>query len=375
MENPFNYLQFATGDRFYDREEIRKDLKSRFLSGQTNVVLYGPRRYGKSSLVAELTADLEKAGIPCVLLDIVKVPSIELFAAAYVQKVYRKLAPVKFELQKLGGFLKSIRPKLTLDASGEIGVALDRTDRELGSEELTEILDLPQKLLGKGRRAVVVFDEFQEIGDLLPDDRFERVMRSVIQGHTQVSYIFLGSRYHMLRRMFTDHNRPFYKSALTVFLDKPPVEDSIRFVMARFKSGGRQIDENMAAMLVAKAENIPYFIQQIGFEVFRAVEADSRKTVAEGDILSAYARLAGLNRDQYEQLMLTFSVAQRKLLVALAREATREFDDAYRNRHQLGPSSTVNSSKRKLIEDGHIEQFATECRIADPFFAEFLRSV
>ena len=375
MENPFNYLQFATGDRFYDREEIRKDLKSRFLSGQTNVVLYGPRRYGKSSLVAELTADLEKAGIPCVMLDIVKVPSIELFAAAYVQKVYRKLAPVKFELQKLGGFLKSIRPKLTLDASGEIGVVLDRADREFGSEELTEILDLPQKLLGKGRRAVVVFDEFQEVGDLLPDDRFERVMRSVIQGHTQVSYIFLGSRYHMLRRMFTDHNRPFYKSALTVFLDKPPVEDSIRFVMARFKSGGLQIDENMAAMLVAKAENIPYFIQQIGFEVFRAVEADSRKTVAEGDILSAYARLAGLNRDQYEQLMLTFSVAQRKLLVALAREATREFDDAYRNRHQLGPSSTVNSSKRKLIEDGHIEQFATECRIADPFFAEFLRSV
>lgn len=375
MENPFNYLQFATGDRFYDREEIRKDLKSRFLSGQTNVVLYGPRRYGKSSLVAELTADLEKAGIPCVMLDIVKVPSIELFAAAYVQKVYRKLAPVKFELQKLGGFLKSIRPKLTLDASGEIGVVLDRADREFGSEELTEILDLPQKLLGKGRRAVVVFDEFQEVGDLLPDDRFERVMRSVIQGHTQVSYIFLGSRYHMLRRMFTDHNRPFYKSALTVFLDKPPVEDSIRFVMARFKSGGLQIDENMAAMLVAKAENIPYFIQQIGFEVFRAIEADSRKTVAESDILLAYARLAGLNRDQYEQLMLTFSVAQRKLLVALAREATREFDDAYRNRHQLGPSSTVNSSKRKLIEDGHIEQFATECRIADPFFAEFLRSV
>ena len=375
MENPFNYLQFATDDRFYDREEIRKDLKSRFLSGQTSVVLYGPRRYGKSSLVAELTADLEKAGIPCVTIDVVKVPSIELFAAAYVQKVYRKLAPVKFELQKLGGFLKSIRPKLTLDASGEVGVAFDLAEREFGSEELTEVLDLPQKLLGKGRRAVVVFDEFQEVGDLLPDDRFERVMRSVIQEHTQVSYIFLGSRYHMLRRMFTDHNRPFYKSALTVFLDKPPVEDSVRFVMSRFKSGGLQIGENVAALLVAKAENIPYFIQQIGFEVFRAVRDIPKKTIVEDDVLLAYSRLAGLNRDQYEQLMLTFSMAQKKLLVALARERTREFDDAYRRRHRLGPSSTVNSSKRKLLEDGHIEQFATECRIADPFFAEFLRSV
>ena len=105
MENPFNYLQFATGDRFYDREEIRRDLRSRLLSGQTNVVLYGPRRYGKSSLVAELTADLEKAGIPCVTLDVVKVPSIELFAAAYMQKVYRKLAPAKFEPRKIGGVL------------------------------------------------------------------------------------------------------------------------------------------------------------------------------------------------------------------------------------------------------------------------------
>lgn len=375
MENPFNYLQFATGDRFYDREEIRRDLKSRFLSGQTNVVLYGPRRYGKSSLVAELTADLERAGIPCVTLDVMKVPSVELFASAYAQKVYRKLAPVKFELRKIGEFLKSLRPKLTVDVNGETGLSFDISDSPIGEEAMTEILDLPQRLLPKGKRAIVVLDEFQEVGDLLPDDRFERVMRSVIQRHSQVSYIFLGSRYHMLRRMFTDHNRPFYKSALTVFLDKPPLEESIRFVVSRFRSGGVKIGEKEAAQLVAKAENIPYFIQQVGFEVFRRNRDASRRQVAESDIAAAYAGLVGLNRDQYEQLMLNFSTAQKKLLVALANENTREFDDAYRRRHLLGPSSTVNSAKRKLIEDGHIEQFPEGCRIADPFLAEYLRSV
>ena len=125
MENPFNYLQFATGDRFYDREDIRKDLRSRFLSGQTNVVLYGPRRYGKSSLVAELTADLEAAGIPCITLDVVKVPSIDLFVSAYAQKVYRRLAPVKFELRRLGDFFKSLRPKLTFGADGEAGISFE----------------------------------------------------------------------------------------------------------------------------------------------------------------------------------------------------------------------------------------------------------
>ena len=375
MQNPFNYLQFARGDRFYDRSEVRKDLRSRFLSGQTNVVLYGPRRYGKSSLVAELTDDLEKEGIPCVTIDILKLPSISLFISAYTQKVYRKLAPIKFELRRLSEFLKSLRPKLTLGANGETGFSFDAVGAEIGSEALSEVLDLPHRLLPKGKRAVIVFDEFQEVGELLPNDQFERVMRSVIQNHDNVSYIFLGSRHHMLRRMFTDHNRPFYKSALTALLDKPPLEDSLRFVISRFKCGGITIDNSCAAQLVARADNIPYFIQQIGFEVYRQTSDRGKRMVGEKAVVEAFENLAGLNRDQYEQLILTFSTAQRKLLVALAKERTHEFDELYRKRHELGPSSTVNSSKRKLIEDGHIEAYEGLNAVADPFFAEYLRTV
>ncbi len=375
MANPFNYLQFATGEHFYDREEIRRDLRTRFLSGQCNVVLYGPRRYGKSSLVAELMADLEDAGIPCVSLDVVKVPSIDLFVSAYAQKVYRKLAPVKFELRRLGEFLKSLRPKVTVGSDGETSFAFEAVDERIGSNALTEVLDLPHRLLGRGRRAIVVLDEFQEVGALLPESRFERVMRSVIQRHTNVSYIFLGSRYHMLRRMFTDHNRPFYKSALTVLLDKPPLEESVSFVISRFRSGGVTIASSQAERLVARVENIPYYIQQLGFEVYCLVTDRGGKVVSGEDVDQAYCHLAGFNRDQYEQLMLTFSVAQKKLLIALANEQTREFDEDYRRRHVLGAPSTVNSAKRKLIEDGHLEQMPIGCTIADPFFAEFLRSV
>ena len=374
MGNPFNYLQFATGDQFYDRREIRKDLRSRFLSGQSNVVLYGPRRYGKSSLAAELVGDLEKAGIPCVTLDVVKVPSIDMFISAYATKVYRRLAPVKFEFKKLGTFLKSLRPKMTLGQTGEAGLSFEPSDVPIGSEALTEVLDLPQKLLSGKGRAVVVFDEFQEVKDLLPNDGFERIMRSAIQSHRNVSYVFLGSRYHILRRMFTDHNRPFYKSAVTILLDKPPVEESVRFVIDRFSSAGKSIAREAAERLVAKIENIPYFIQQLGFETFRLVDDAHRKSVVTSDVDAAYANLSGFNRDQYEQFMLTLSVSQKKLLIALANERTSEFGDAYRKRHALGVSSTVNSAKAKLMEDGLIDLSSGQCVVADPFFAEFLRT-
>ena len=374
MANPFNYLQFATGDQFYDRREVRKDLLSRFLSGQTNVVLYGPRRYGKSSLVAELVGDLEKAGIPCVTLDVVKVPSIDMFVSAYATKVYRRLAPVKFEFRKLGMFLKSLRPKMSLGPTGETGLSFEPSDATVGPEALTEVLDLPQKLLSGRSRAVVVFDEFQEVKDLLPNDGFERVMRSAIQSHRNVSYIFLGSRYHMLRRMFTDHNRPFYKSAVTILLGKPPVEESVRFVIDRFASAGKSIARDAAERLVGKIENIPYFIQQLGFETFRLVDDARRKSVSSADVDSAFANLSCFNRDQYEQLMLTLSVSQKKLLIALAHEQTDEFGDVYRRRYALGVSSTVNSAKSKLMEDGHIELSDGKYVVADPFFAQFLRT-
>lgn len=373
MENPFNYLQFATGDQFYDRREIRRDLLSRFLSGQSNVVLYGPRRYGKSSLVGELVGDLEKAGVPCVTLDVVKVPSIDMFVSIYATKVYRRLAPVKFEFKKLGTFLKSLRPKMTLDQTGAAGLSFDLSDAPIGPEALTEVLDLPQKLLAGKDRAVVVFDEFQEVKDLLPNDGFERVMRSAIQSHRNVSYIFLGSRYHILRRMFTDHNRPFYKSAVTILLDKPPVEESVRFVVDRFATAGKSIAREAAEHLVAKIENIPYYIQQLGFETFRLVDDAHRKSVSSADVDAAHANLSGFNRDQYEQLMLTLSASQKKLLIALARERTNEFGDAYRRRYALGVSSTVNSAKSKLMEDGHIEISDDQYVVADPFFAQFLR--
>ena len=90
--------------------------------------------------------------------------------------------------------------------------------------------------------------------------------------------------------------------------------------------------------------------------------------------LTAYARLSGFNKDQYEQAMLSFSIAQKKLLIALARETTDEFDTRYRAKYHLGTSSTVNSAKKRLLEDGYIDQLDGRCQIADPFFAEYLRN-
>ncbi len=48
--NPFRYANIVEGEHFYDRDEELKRL-TQTLEGGNNIVLYAPRRYGKTSLV------------------------------------------------------------------------------------------------------------------------------------------------------------------------------------------------------------------------------------------------------------------------------------------------------------------------------------
>jgi len=44
------------------------------------------------------------------------------------------------------------------------------------------------------------------------NDHVERKLRSAIQNHRQVGYLFLGSRKHLIQKMVLDRNRPLYRA-------------------------------------------------------------------------------------------------------------------------------------------------------------------
>ena len=48
MRNPFKFGKEVTGYQFYDREAVTHDLYRKLVDGSSNVVLFAPRRYGKT---------------------------------------------------------------------------------------------------------------------------------------------------------------------------------------------------------------------------------------------------------------------------------------------------------------------------------------
>ena len=88
MENPFRYGKEVKGYQFFDRVEAVEELYAHLRDGSTNVVLYAPRRYGKTSLVVKVLERFKSEGVPCIHFDISRVSSLERFCEEYASAVY-----------------------------------------------------------------------------------------------------------------------------------------------------------------------------------------------------------------------------------------------------------------------------------------------
>lgn len=373
--NPFRYGRAVSGDQYYDRLAVGESLYRTIAGGAANVVLYAPRRYGKTSLVKNVIDKWSEDGFTCLYFDMMKMDSVERFCEKYAAAVYAAEKGVDRVVRTFGELLSRLRPKFTVGEDGSPSIELDVASRKFTPSDLEDILNLPEKVAKGIRTFVVVFDEFQEIAGLSQSLPMEGVFRGCIQHHESVRYVFLGSKAHLLKRMFSEHSRPFYNSARIMHLEKPPEDESRKFVTDRFSSAGVRIGAEEVDKVLSLSQNIPYFIQALSSEVFESVIARGGRSVRPDDILAAADSLTEMKREQYETVVGELSSAQRSLLSALAASPTNRFDEAYRRKYGIGPSSTVHGALEKLVDKGHVEKTAHGYFVGDPFFARYLTAL
>lgn len=371
MKNPFHFGTLVSGASFYDRAEKERELL-RAVENGANVLLYGPRRYGKSSLVARVLEKLRASGHPCIYFDMMKVDSVDAFLQAYASAVLDLRGSASKSLESLSKFFRGLRPRFSVGDDGKPTVELDFSDPPT-TRTLEDVLSLPEKAAENGKKIVVVFDEFQEIARLSAHLPLERIFRSVIQRQKRVNYIYLGSKTHIIRRMFTEEARPFYQSAIPMLLEKPPQEESLAFLRDRFANCGIEVEDAALAAIVERSENIPYYLQALAYEVFESADATGRKSVSPADVADALEIAERRSADTFENIVENLSETQRTLLTALANEPAAAFDAAYRRRHRMPNYATIASALKVLVEKGLVESGRKSHRVANPFLAAWLR--
>ena len=366
--NPFNYISVAEGDNFYDRKEETSRIVDT-LAGGNNIVLFTPRRYGKTSLARKAMLELEKQNIRCAYLDLMPVYSLESFVQLYLQALYQKQTAMQKFVQIVSS-LKNIRPKLTFDNSGKPQFGVEFIEPKIDISIVAELLDLPEKMAQDGERLIVVFDEFQEIRKLSKYG-LEALLRSKIQLQHHVNYLFLGRKTHLMQDMFMAKNRPFYNSAFTLQISTLPEQETCRFLTDKFAESNINISQEMCRYIISKTENIPYYIQLLAAEVWQYMVPD-KSQVDQAIVDECFNRVILLKQDYYSELLTRLSALQNRLLQSVAQSGKSIFSANYIAQNRLVGASSVQKALAVLMEEGLIEKENDVYFLSDPFLRQYL---
>ena len=369
--NPFKFGNIVSGDFFYNRENELLRIKQTLVGGNS-ITLYAPRRFGKSSLVNKALKELEEEGFTTVYLDIMSIYSRDTFIKNYTRAIAGKQsASLEKTIKKIAKFISGIVPSVAFDSTGMPTFSLSWIEGNDKEQTLMDVINLPEKLADDNSKWIIAFDEFQEIAKL-NGDNFEKLLRSCIQHHQNVSYLFLGSKTHILKDMFSNKNRAFYNAAAIMSINTIEESKSIKYLISRFKRSDTEIDNDTAKYLLKTAGNIPYYIQYIAFEIWQNIILSDKNRITTMHIDEAVKRVLELKSDYYWELTNKHTSYRKKVLFALSQSASELFSKKTAKDFGLGAVSSTQKAIDVFINDGIIERNQSQYDFSDPIYKKFI---
>jgi hypothetical protein len=373
--NPFRFGDLALDDAFTNRDDELRELKADIRNGQ-NVVIFAPRRYGKSSLVWRAAQQLAAERVLVAQLDLMTATSKEQLAAKLARAIYEDVATPLFRARERAmQIFRSLRiaPTMTVDpidgslafsfTAGHAAADIDAT--------IERLLELPAELAAERRRRVcIVFDEFQEI--LALDPRLPALMRAVFQAQPEVAHVYLGSKRSMMTGLFSDENEPFWRSAKLVELTTIAPDAFAPFIHERFELTGRRIEQTTIDGVLAVTRGHPYATQELCYAVWE--ETPTGKTARRPELDAGLVRVLRSENAHLDLVWEQASRVQRATLQALAEEPlVSATSGEFRRRHGLPGGSSVQRALDALVdEELVIKERAGAYRIAEPFLVEWI---
>ena len=364
--NPFKYGTIVSGNDFCGRKTSLKQIIG-YIESSQRIVIMGERRVGKSSAVYE--AVLKCKGRRLLYVDLLGIKSIDTLC----RRILRAIVVLE---QKTGWFdkiiktLSYLRPSISVDPITSMPTVSFDASVEMKANSIPEVLTLIESL-GKKRRLVVVFDEFQDILNFEDSHEALALLRSKIQFQSDIPYIFVGSIRHKMDEIFTHHDSPFFKSAIPLTVDPLPYEEFSEFLKKKFAMGQREIDNEVLRKVFEIANNIPGDIQQL-CEALWEVTLE-KETISMDKLKNALELIFAREQKSYENYISLLTNIQLKCLMAIAKEGGKSiFSVAFMKSAGFNNPSSVRRAITRLTKLNILFESGGEHRFINPFFRAWL---
>ena len=355
MDNPFVIKAYESKDLFCDREEELQMMLRNCLN-HSDMTLLSRRRLGKTGLMLRLFDELkdQHPDIQTVYLDIFASRNIgdfiKLFAEAVMQSVQFKPSIGKRFLN----YIKSFRPIITYDnltGQPQLQIAYQTAqEKEYTLRGLFEFLD------GQNTPIVIAIDEFQQIREY-PEQNMEALLRTYIQQCKNLTFIFCGSKKHIMTDIFANERKPFYSSTAFVPLGKISEERYAAFIRQLFGSGKQSITDEALQFVLDWTQRVTYYTQQL----CHAIYANGKKSIDLAEVKKACDQLLKQSEAVYLQYRQMLPCKQWNYLIAVAKEGdVRQITaSGFLKQYQIAGASASRQMADALTEKGLLNAEAT----------------
>lgn len=378
VRNPFEFGRELRPDEVVDRRTEIETIR-RVVENRGKLFLVGPRRFGKTCVLAAAEHELAGEGAVILRYDAEAFETVTALAEAAVAAAAKRLtSTLEKGAEALRRLVRGIRPDITYDPVTQ-GFSVGLGPRTPKSEvpALTDVLDGIERLAAESGRTTAVFiDEFQQVvqeGGV----RAERQIRAAIQKHSHVAYVFAGSKTSLLDAMTGSAGRPFWRMGARLFLGPIPREEFLDFLDGGFRTQRRGVDRSALEHILELAEDVPYSVQRLAHECWERLRVQPAAQLTSAFVDEALEAVVRTEYSGYARIWAGLTRAQKIALKAVIEERGRALtSSAALRRFGLGSSTMLKAlgalEERDLIRldlDGAERAW----RLEDPFLASWLR--
>jgi len=350
-ESPFPHHGPLEPYQVRGRDDLIADLVGR-LSAHRPTVLIAPRRYGKTSVLGSVAAQLDET-VTVVRIDLYELRSWADFAVRLDDALAGVPAARRRGLDRVAAGLEVnlgvVKASLTRPGRPDPDVTADRLLDVLVAHALTH-------------PTVAVFDEFSSIGRV---EGAAGLLRTKLQHHYQrIGLMFAGSEPSTMRMLFTGTDQPFYAQADLVDVPALSLSALIDIVDNGFEGSP---PAGLAGQIHSFTRGHPQRSMQLADAAWLALH-DGVDTQSVWAV--ALERCRAATADSHETRFSGLTPADQAVMRLVATDGVLFGRDA----ELLSLSrSSAQHSRQHLIEQGQIMTTDDRLEVVDPLYADWIR--
>jgi hypothetical protein len=229
-------------------------------------------------------------------------------------EAYNTCFKMKSVFDNMLKIIKGIRPSIELDEKGypKLSFGLVEGKRIRPFIEILKQLDL---IFASNMPILLVLDEFQDIALI---DEAEALFRSGIEHiDSRIPIVILGSKQHLLNRIFARPKAPFFNWGTHVYFDAINYNEYWQYMNERFEQEGLGISFENAVYLQDKMSRMPEAINRLCFALLFYGIAKSE--ITKEDIDLGLSKVVSDRRNEPEMYLSRFTAAEQKVIINLAK--------------------------------------------------------